>query len=67
VTEELARRLPSGRLLVSESGLSTPADLARMARAGARAFLIGESLMRERDVTAATRALLAPDAAAVRA
>jgi indole-3-glycerol phosphate synthase len=67
VTEELARRLPSGRLLVSESGLSTPADLARMARAGARAFLIGESLMRERDVTTATRALLAPETAAVRA
>ncbi len=67
VTEELARRPPSGRLLVSESGLSTPADLARMARAGARAFLVGESLMREKDVAAATQALLAPDAAAVRA
>lgn len=67
VTEELARRPPSGRLLVSESGLSTPADLARMARAGARAFLVGKSLMREKDVAAATQALLAPDAAAVRA
>jgi indole-3-glycerol phosphate synthase len=45
---------------VAESGLSTPADLARMARAGARCFLIGESLMRQADVAAATRALLAP-------
>jgi len=67
VTEELARRLPPGRLLVSESGLSTAADLARMARAGARAFLVGDSLMRQQDVAAATRALLTPEAAAVRA
>jgi indole-3-glycerol phosphate synthase len=67
VTEELARHLPPGRLLVSESGLSSPADLARMARAGARLFLIGESLMRAGDVAAATRALLAPRAATVRA
>jgi indole-3-glycerol phosphate synthase len=67
VTEELARRLPPGRLLVSESGLSTPADLARMARAGARAFLVGESLMRQSDVAAATQALLARQGKAVRA
>jgi indole-3-glycerol phosphate synthase len=60
VTEELAAQLPPGRLLVSESGLETPQDLARMARAGARSFLIGESLMRQADVAAATRALLAP-------
>jgi indole-3-glycerol phosphate synthase len=59
VTEELGRELPAGRLLVSESGLSTPADLARMARAGARCFLVGESLMKQADVEAATRALLA--------
>ncbi len=64
VTEELARGLPPGRLLVSESGLETPADLARMARAGARCFLVGESLMRQSDVEAATRALLTPAAAA---
>jgi indole-3-glycerol phosphate synthase len=60
VTEELAREVPKDRLLVSESGLRTPQDLARMARAGARCFLIGESLMAEADVEAATRALLAP-------
>jgi indole-3-glycerol phosphate synthase len=58
-TEKLAGLLPAGRVLVSESGLRTPADLARMARAGARRFLIGESLMRQADVAAATRMLLA--------
>lgn len=57
-TRHLARMVPEGRLLVSESGLFTPADLADMAAHGARCFLIGESLMRQRDVTAATRALL---------
>ena len=60
MTEELARALPPGRLLVSESGLDSPRDLARMARAGAHCFLVGESLMRAADVEAATRALLAP-------
>lgn len=59
-TEELASNVPGDRLLVSESGLHTPADLARMASVGARCFLVGESLMRQEDVTAATRALLAP-------
>jgi len=58
-TERLAARLPVGRVLVAESGLKTAADLARMARCGARRFLIGESLMRQADVTEATRALLA--------
>jgi len=58
-TEELASRVPAGRLLVAESGLFTPADLARLARVGARSFLIGEALMRQADVTAATRAILA--------
>ena len=52
--------MPKDRLLVSESGLAGPADLARMARAGAHCFLIGEALMRQSDVAAATRALLAP-------
>ncbi len=60
VFERLAPRAPAGRFLVAESGLKTAADLARLARAGARAFLIGESLMAQADVTAATRALLAP-------
>lgn len=59
VTEALARCLPKGRLLICESGLDGPEDLARMARAGARCFLVGESLMRQPDVAAATRALLA--------
>ena len=58
-TRSLSARVPSDRLTVSESGLSTPADLADMARHGARAFLIGESLMRKRDVKEATRALVA--------
>ena len=58
-TERLSRRVPEGKLLVSESGLATPADLARMAARGARVFLVGESLMRQGDVAAATRALLA--------
>jgi indole-3-glycerol phosphate synthase len=67
VTEELAAGLPPDRLLVSESGLHTPADLARMTRAGARCFLVGESLMRAADVEAATRALLAREAVEARA
>ena len=58
-TRRLSRRVPADRLIVSESGLATPADLADLARYGARAFLIGESLMRATDVAAATRALLA--------
>lgn len=57
-TRQLARHVPEGRLIVSESGLYTPTDLAEMARYGARCFLIGESLMRQQDVTAATRAIL---------
>lgn len=57
-TRKLAPRLPAGRMLVCESGLFTADDLADMARVGARAFLIGESLMRQADVAAATRAIL---------
>ena len=67
VTEELGSRLPAGRLLVSESGLYTPDDLARMARAGAHCFLVGEALMKQPDVAAATRALLAAPSHAERA
>ena len=58
-TERLAAAAPPGALLVTESGIATPADVARLERAGAKAMLVGESLMRQHDVTAATRALLA--------
>jgi len=57
-TRTLARMLPEDRMIVSESGLSTPEDLANMAMYGARCFLIGESLMRQADVAEATRTLL---------
>lgn len=57
-TERLAREIPDDRILVSESGIKTHEDLVRLADAGADAFLIGESLMRVADVTAATRSLL---------
>ncbi|KZD07665.1 indole-3-glycerol phosphate synthase TrpC [Oceanibaculum pacificum] len=63
-TEQLAARVPADKMLVAESGLYTPADLARMARVGAHCFLIGESLMRQADVAAATKALLARESAA---
>jgi indole-3-glycerol phosphate synthase len=66
-TRRLAPLVPPGRTIVCESGLFTPADLADMAGYGARAFLIGESLMRQADVAAATRALLAGAVAPERA
>jgi indole-3-glycerol phosphate synthase len=59
VSERLAPRIPKGRVVVGESGLYAPVDLARLAKAGISTFLIGEGLMRQSDVAAATRALLA--------
>ena len=57
-TKRLARGVPADRLIVSESGLATRQDLAQIARYGVRCFLIGETLMREANVEAATRELL---------
>jgi indole-3-glycerol phosphate synthase len=57
-TERMAPRVPPDRIVIAESGVRSPADLDRLAKAGARCFLVGESLMREPDVTAATRDLL---------
>lgn len=57
-TYELVRRAPAGCTFVAESGLATHSDLAAMASEGVRCFLVGESLMRQADVEAATRMLL---------
>jgi indole-3-glycerol phosphate synthase len=57
-TEKLAPEVPADRVVVAESGMRGPEDLGRLAAAGARCFLVGETLMREPDVTAATRRLL---------
>lgn len=58
VTERLAPQAPQGALLVAESGIFSNADVTRVSGAGAKAILVGESLMRQADVAAATRALL---------
>ena len=58
VTERLAPRIPSDVMIVAESGIASGSDVRRVGRAGARAMLVGESLMRSDDVEAATKALL---------
>jgi indole-3-glycerol phosphate synthase len=58
--ERLAARVPEDRFLVSESGIHAPGDVERLRKAGARGMLVGTALMRQADLTAATRALLAP-------
>jgi len=60
VTERLSKLVTASALLVTESGICTPADVVRLERAGARAMLVGEALMRQADIEAATRALLTP-------
>ena len=58
VCERLKPHVPAGKIVVAESGISDHADCKRLARAGVETFLVGEALMRQKDLTAATRALL---------
>ncbi len=64
-TERLARMVPRGRIIISESGIFTHGDIARLQRSGVRAYLVGESLMRQENVAEATAKLLDPAADAV--
>jgi indole-3-glycerol phosphate synthase len=57
-TEGLAPRIPEDRIVVGESGIGGHVDVIRLGRSGVRTFLVGESLMRQPDVTAATKALI---------
>lgn len=57
-SEALAPKIPADYIRVCESGIATPADIARMKAVGVHCFLVGESLMRQEDVTLATRALM---------
>ena len=62
-TERLSQLVPAPRIVIGESGISTPADLARLAKSNVNTFLVGESLMRQSDIPAATRTLLAREPA----